>query len=220
MPDNKAASWRKKISTKPKDPQLPKTSLDDATNAESGRHRGWRKTIQASRPGTPTPVTPVTPTVDDIETHNERQICSSPRRESRPKLTRYTSLFSGFKDTSKGFEFDTPWDENQPDYEPYVDPKVAIQSIRSHMVHFSMKPIPLEYSNNLFCIFEHYHKLCEENDHLVADFERTRQEFKHAQQTWAHEEQKYAKEIRRLELLISKGASGVAGFVLDAPGCE
>jgi hypothetical protein len=220
MPDNKAASWRKKITSKPKDLQLPKTSLDDTTNADSGRHRGWRKTMQASRPGTPSPSTPVTPTVDEIETYNERQTCPSPRRDSKPKLTRYTSLFSGFKDTSKGFDFDTPWDDNQPSYEPYMDPKVAIQSIRSHMVHFSMKPIPVEHSNNLFCIFEHYHKLCEENEHLDVDLKRTRQEFKHAEHTWTREEQKHADEIHRLELLISKGTSGVAGCVLDPQQLE
>lgn len=220
MPDNKTASWRKKISSKPKDLQLPKPSLDDATNAESGRHRGWRKTMQASRPATPTPATPATPTFDDTEIQSERQVCSTPRPDSKPKLTRYTSLFSGFKDTTKAFEFDTPWDDTQPSYEPYVDPKVAIQSIRSHMVHFSMNPIPLEYSNNLFCIFEHYHKLCEENLHLEMDLKRTRQNFEHAEQTWAQEEQKYADEIRRLELLMSRGTSGVAGFVQHAQRSE
>jgi hypothetical protein len=213
MPDNKTASWRKKITSKPKDLQLSKTILDDATSTESGRHRGWRKTIHASRPSTPTAGPPVTPTLDERERQSERLSCSTPCRDTKPKLTRYTSLFSGFKDASKGPDFDTPWDDILPTYEPYVDPKLSIQSIRSHMVHFSMTPIPLEHSNNLFCIFEHYHKLCEENDRLNTDLQRTRQEYEHAESLWVQEEQRYADEIRRLELLISNGASGVAAYV-------
>ncbi|KAH7394172.1 hypothetical protein DE146DRAFT_616588 [Phaeosphaeria sp. MPI-PUGE-AT-0046c] len=213
MPDNKTASWRKKISSKPKELQLPTPSLEDGTSTESGRHRGWRKTIHVSRPNTPTAGPPATPTLDETETQSERLSCSTPRRDSKPKLTRYTSLFGGFKDASKGPDFDTPWNDNPPTYEPYMDPKLAIQSIRSHMVHFSMKPIPLEHSNNLFRIFEHYRRLCEENGRLDTELQRTRQHLKHAELSWAQEEQSYADEIRRLELLISKGVSGVAGVL-------
>ncbi|OAK99846.1 hypothetical protein IQ06DRAFT_370396 [Phaeosphaeriaceae sp. SRC1lsM3a] len=219
MPDNKAASWRKKISSKPKDLQLPKSSLDDATSTETGRHRGWRKTIHVSRPGTPTAGPPVTPTLEETEPQSERLSCSTPHRDSKPKLIRYTSLFSGFKDAAKGPDFDTPWDDNQPIYEPYVDPKLAIQSIRAHMVQFSMKPIPLEHSNNIFCIFEHYHKLCEENERLDSKMQRMRQDFEHSEVLRAREELRYADEIHRLELVISKGASGVAGYVWDIESC-
>jgi hypothetical protein len=213
MSENKSVGWRKKIHTKSKEPQSLKVGVENTTGADDSndrrRHHGWRKTIQVSRPGTP--VSGPTATGDVEETQGERVSLSMPHRDSRPRLNRYTSLFSSFKDAPKGPDFDEPWGDDQPTYEPYADPQLAIQSIRSHMVNFSMKPIPLEHSNNLFCIFEAYHKLKDEKQRLDAALLETQHNFQNGEQQWTKEERRYAEEIRRLELLIAQGATGVAG---------
>jgi hypothetical protein len=210
MSENKATGWRKKIHTKP--PPL-KLGVDGAAGADDSndrrRHHAWRKTIQVSRPGTPISGPPATDEAED--TQGERAPSSTPRRDTKPKLNRYTSLFSGFKDAPKGPNFNEPWSDEQPIYEPYVDPQLAIQSIRSHMINFSMKPIPLEHNNHLFCIFEAYHKLRDEKERLDVALQETQQNLQRAEHQWTNEHTLYAEEIRRLELLIAQGTTGVAG---------
>jgi hypothetical protein len=216
MPDNKGVGWRKKIQSKPKELQPLKLGTDNPVGADDSsdrrRHHGWRKTIQGSRPATPATGLPTTPTVDETEAaHVERAEPCTLHQDSKPKLIRYTSLFSGFNNTPKGPEFSQPWGEEALSFEPYVDPKVAISSIRAHMASFSMKPIPLEHNNNLFCIFEDYHKRRYENERLDVALHETREKLGRAEDQWAKDERQYAEEIRRLELLIAQGATGVAG---------
>jgi hypothetical protein len=223
MPDNKGVGWRKKIHYKPKELQPFKLGVDDTAATEDPsdrrRHHGWRKTIQGSRPATPVSGPPATPTIDEVEdVQGELTEPATRRRDSKPKLTRYTSLFSGFnalKDTTKILDFTEPWSDGTPPFESYVDPKFAIQSIRSHMVTFSRNPVPLEYNNSLFCIFENYDKLRNQNDRLDTVLQETRQNFEYAEDQWAKEELRYEEEIRRLELLIAQGAMGVAGYVFS-----
>jgi hypothetical protein len=223
MPDNKGVGWRKKIHYKPKELQPFKLGVDDTAATEDPsdrrRHHGWRKTIQGSRPATPVSGPPATPIIDEIEDGQGEFTQPSTRcRDSKPKLTRYTSLFSGFnalKDTTKVLDFAEPWSDETPPFESYVDPKFAIQSIRSHMVTFSRNPVPLEYNNSLFCIFENYDKLRNQNDRLDTVLQETRQNFEYAEDQWAKEELRYEEEIRRLELLIAQGAMGVAGYVFS-----
>lgn len=214
MPDNKGVGWRKKKS-KPKELQPLKLGLDHLVSvddaADRRRHHGWRKTIQGSRPATPAP--PATPTVEEAEdAPSERTERSTPRRDSKPKLIRYTSLFTSFGSTPKGPEFSEPWGEEPLPFEPYTDPKFAIASIRAHMASFSMKPIPLEHNNSLFRIFEDYHKRRDEIDHLQVALEELSERHLQSETSWAAYERQYADEIRRLELLIAQGVTGVAGY--------
>lgn len=212
MPDNKAVGWRKKIQTKPKELQPHKLGAETAVSADDSsdrrRHHGWRKTIQVSRPATPAKTTS-----DEVEdAHADRTEPSTPRRDSKPKLIRYTSLFASFTTTPKGPDFSEPWGEEPQLFEPYVDPKVAITSIRAHMANFSMKSIPLEHNSNLFRIFEDYHKRRDEIDHLCTELQEIRKKLEDSENQWVRDERQYAEEIRRLELLIAHGATGVAGY--------
>lgn len=216
MPENKGVGWRKKIHSKPKELQIPKVMLDDSSAAEDPgdrrRHHVWRKTIQGSRPSTP-----ATPTVEELEEgQTQRTDSSTPRPDAKPKLNRYTSLFSSFKEPPKGPDFSEPWDETIPAFKHYVDPELTIQSIRSHMIQFSRTPVSLEHNNGLFCIFEEYHKLRNETEHLQIELQEVRQNFQIAEARWTEEERRYVEEIRRLELLIAKGTTGVAGSVLKS----
>jgi hypothetical protein len=213
MPDNKAVGWRKKIHNKPKDLQPHK--LGDAVIADDAsdrRRHGWRKTISGSRPATPASNPPATPTVDEVESaHVERSEPPTPRRDSKPKLIRYTSLFTSFTTTPKEVGFSAPWGEESPVFEHHVDPKIAIVSIRAHMTNQSMKPIPLEHNSNLFRIFEDYHKQRDQVDLLNTELEEIRKRLAESEGQRVKDERQYGDEVRRLELLIAQGATGVAG---------
>jgi hypothetical protein len=215
MPDNKAVGWRKKIQSKPKELQPLKLGIEETTavddSSDRRRHHGWRKTIQGSRPPIPVSGPPATPTTDEAnDTQGKRASFSTPHRDSRPKPKRYTSLFS-FKDTTKGIDFAEPWGDERPSFEPLVDPKVAIQSVRSHMHNFPIKAIPVEHNNNLFRIFEAYHKLTDENERLEETLQEKNDHLICSADEWATEERKYAEEVRRLELLIAQGVTGMSG---------
>jgi hypothetical protein len=211
MPDNsKGVGWaRKKISNKPNALQPLRLSTDDTLAA--GRHYFSRKTIHGSRPATP-----ATPTID--ETEDGRVLNSAepttPRRNSKPKLARYTSLFSSFKDIPEPSpNFAEPWNDIVPEFEGYVDPILTIQAIRSHLAKFSRVPLDSGHSHGLLNIFEHYYQLRTETERLETELQETRQELESTRDRWTHEERRYAEEIRRLELLIARGTTGMAGYV-------
>jgi hypothetical protein len=215
MLENKATGWRKKMQSKPKELQPLKLGTDETTTPDDSsdrrRHHGWRKTIQGSRPPTPVSGAPATPTTDEVsDPQGERASSLTPRRDSRPKPKQYTSLFS-FKDTTKGINFAEPWGDEKPSFEPPVDPKVAIQSVRSHMHNFPMKPVPVEHNNNLFRIFEAYHRLKDEKERLEERLQGKQEYLERSEDKWAKEERIYAEEVRRLELLIAQGATGMSG---------
>jgi hypothetical protein len=210
MPDsNKGVGWRKKIQNKPKDLQPLKPSTDDASS--TGRHYFSRKTIHGSRPATPATLA----TEEPEESRSEPVESTTPRRSSKPKLIRYTSLFTNFKDIHESVSpaFAEPWSDVKPDPVAHVDPMVIIQSIRSHMAKFSTIPIPPEHNSGLYRIFEHYCQLRSTNEVMEAALQQTRDDLATSQARWMGEERRYAEEIRRLELLIAKGTTGVAGFV-------
>jgi hypothetical protein len=181
MPDsNKGVGWRKKIQNKPKDLQPLKPSTDDASS--TGRHYFSRKTIHGSRPATP--ATPATE--EPEESRSEPVESTTPRRSSKPKLIRYTSLFTNFKDIHESVSpaFAEPWSDVKP-----------------------------EHNSGLYRIFEHYCQLRSTNEVMEAALQQTRDDLATSQARWMGEERRYAEEIRRLELLIAKGTTGVAGFV-------
>jgi hypothetical protein len=238
MPDNKGVGWRKKIHGKPKE-TLPPPQKEllahkgeavllktEAASAQASKedmsalghtsdrrgHYSWRKTIQGSRPGTPISAAPKTSVVEDVvDVRSERSETPVLHRNSKPKLARYTSLFNSLKDPPKGPDFAEPWSKDAPPHEPYMDPLLAIQAVVSHMTNYYTKPIPPEHSNGLFRIFEDYRKLRETKQNLEASLFEIRQEWKRAQCQWLQEEYQFNAEIRRLELLIADGATGVAG---------
>ncbi|KAJ4365748.1 hypothetical protein N0V83_008368 [Neocucurbitaria cava] len=221
MPDNKGVGWRKKIhGSKPKDILPPKPGNDDTATAEETsdrrRHHGWRKTMHGSRPETPVTGALTIPTMEDGEdTRSERSDVSTTHRNPRPKLARYTSLFNSLKESSKGPEFAEPWSEDAPPpFQPYIDPLNALQSIRSHMNRGYCKPIPPEHNNGLFRLFEDYGRVREEKEHLETLLQDTFQKWKAAEDHWDESESRYEAEIRRLDLLIARGTSGMTGSVV------
>lgn len=225
MVDNKG--WRKKIGAKSKELHPLKTSSDEiaaapftevlaAVDPIDRRRHGWRKTITVSRPTTPMTPVPSTPTPEDIEdTRSERSEASTPRRDSKPKLVRYTSLFATHKEeTTTGPIFAEPWSlEAFPEHVPwvYIDPIVTMESIHSHLCKNSTVPVPLEYNSGLFQIFDDYRKLRSQKDRLEAREQETLEESREVKAHLLKSEERYEAEIRRLELLIAQGTTGMTG---------
>ncbi|KAL1799957.1 hypothetical protein ACET3X_000299 [Alternaria dauci] len=213
MPDK---SWRLGHSKQPKKP--PKTLTPFKIDTDYSKsfedlndHRlqlSWRKTRQGSRPQTPA-------TDDADDTRSERSDTPTPRRDSKPKLARYTSLFANFIDTTKEpeFAFSTPWGEDAPQsLQPYIDPLEVVQSVRSHMVN-THQPIPMEHNSGLFRVFEDYRKVREQKESLGKMMEETLKDWRMAEERWNRSKDCYSAEIRRLELLIARGTSGMTGLV-------
>jgi hypothetical protein len=227
MVDNRG--WRKKIGGKPKEQPPFRTDSDDivatppteilsAVDTNDRRYHGWRKTIAVSRPSTPMTTAPPTSTQDNVEdTRSEISGASTPRRGSRPKTARYTSMFATHKEEPHDSIFSEPWSLDNPPKKAaawsYVDPIVAMESIHSHMCKNYLVPIPLEHSSGLFQIFDDYRKLRSHKEHLEA---RERDAVDHSREVtaqWHQSEILYEDEIRRLELLIARGTTGMAGYV-------
>ncbi|KAJ4984922.1 hypothetical protein SVAN01_09616 [Stagonosporopsis vannaccii] len=226
MVDNKG--WRKKRGDKPNELPLLKTGFEDAAAAPSTavapepsdrRRHVWRKTMATSRPLTPLTPVPATPMPEEVvDTKGERSEASSPRRDSKPKITRYTSLFTSHKEESTSSIFSEQWsvdtlsDQNDP--WSFVDPIFIMESIHSHMCKHYMVPIPLQYNSGLFQIFDDYRKLRADKEFQEH---REREVLQHSRKITAQlfkSENLYQSEIRRLELLIARGTSGMAGLAI------
>lgn len=222
MPDNK--SWRLGHSKQPRKPTKAPgplkigsnspTSLDDLSD-----HRlplSWRRPRQGSRPQTPVGAVPTTSAIEDADdVRSERSDTPTPRRDSKPKLARYTSLFGNFKETAKEpeFVFSAPWGEDAPPpFQPYIDPLDVVLSVRSHMAS-SYQPIPMEHNSGLFRVFEDYRKVREQKESLTTMMEQTLRDWRKAEEHWGYSKDRYSAEIRRLELLIARGTSGMTGSV-------
>lgn len=227
MVDNKG--WRKKIGGKPKEVSPIKTESDgtaavsptevlSAVDTTDRRRHGWRKTIAVSRPSTPITPDPPTSTPDDVEdTRSERSEASTPRRDSKPKLIRYTSMFATHKEKTNDSILSEPWSIDGPPMQEdpwsYADPIVVMESIYSHMCKNYMIPVPLEYSSGLFQVFDDYRRLRLHKELLES---REREALEHSRKVtaqWHQSEILYEAEIRRLELLIARGTTGMTEYV-------
>lgn len=215
--DNKGVGWRNWRNTKHKD--LPPLKISKTNEAITGpedfsdgfSHHGWRRTIHLSRPQTP--VTPAEPVSEPTErAPSERSEGIVAHRNSRPKLKRITSLFSDFKDATKEPKFDEPWSEDAPPPPPaFVDPLMVEVSVRSHMSSSPRTPIPLDHNSGLFHLFHDYRKTKDELERLKTLLEDTLHDWTDAQEQWDREQTSYQEEIKRLELLIARGATGMSG---------
>lgn len=225
MPGNRGVSnWHKKIHGKSKNaPSSLKIGSDELTAAPEDssdwrRYHGWRPTLQGSRPATPVSVVPITPVTEDRSDRSETDARSNqseaatPHSHSRPKASRYTSVFNNIKEASREPDFPEPWnDDTTPSYQPVIDTMSALQSVYSHTLRYPSKPIPHEYHSGLFRVFEDYRKSKNENEQLKSILEDTCRNWETAEKHWANSERQLQADVRRLEALMTRGASSTAG---------
>ncbi|KAF2444230.1 hypothetical protein P171DRAFT_28826 [Karstenula rhodostoma CBS 690.94] len=214
-----AGGWRKRIHSRPgatklnpEDRALPETDTDSLR--PSSERSNWRSTFH-SRPGTPSRAP--TPTIFQFDTDGVRREITldvpSPRKATKPKLARYLTGYLAIKDPSKEPEFGEPWSEMLPCSREYVDPMVSLQSVFSHMTTNPSCPIPLHYNNGIFRVFEDYRKIREEKERLDNLLHETFEGYRAAERFYDKAEAEYQAEIRRLELLIARGTSGMDGMI-------
>ncbi|EUC49728.1 hypothetical protein COCMIDRAFT_32944 [Bipolaris oryzae ATCC 44560] len=224
MPDGRG--WRLGHSKHPKKQTKISSLRSDgerstATEDQGDRPRqpSWLKTLHSSRSQTPVSTLTAGTAVEDIEYgRRERLEMAALYRDSKPKLSRYTSLFASFKDSARIPDFSEPWSEEAPrPFEAYVDPLLVTQSVRLHITS-SSSPIPTEHHSGLLRVFEDYRKVRDQKEHLEMLLEETLRDWSQAQIGWSYSEDAYHAEIRRLELLIARGASGMMGLVQARQG--
>ena len=71
----------------------------------------------------------------------------------------------------------------------------------------------MEHNSGLFRVFEDYRNVREQKESLSIMMEETLSDWKKAEQYWDRSKDCYGAEIRRLELLIARGTSGMTGSV-------
>lgn len=153
-------------------------------------------------------LTPDTPTLRAPST-------PAPRRGSNTSFAKYLAAYLSLKDSKdkdKGIKFDTPWDDIPPlSSVPVVDPLVTAQGLYAYMQVNPPRPIPINYYCGLFQMFDSYRNLREENEKIKDLLENSLGAYDNLQESWKETEDKYQTEIRRLELVIARGTSGIDG---------
>ncbi|KAL1602732.1 hypothetical protein SLS60_006153 [Paraconiothyrium brasiliense] len=90
---------------------------------------------------------------------------------------------------------------------------VSLQSVFSHMTSNPSQPIPLHYNSGIFRVFEDYRNIREEKKRLDNLLHETFEGYRAAESFYDKAEAEYQAEIRRLELLIAHGTSGMSGVM-------
>lgn len=213
---------------KPKTLSPPQTVDDD--NAESSRHRhrpqpldkdklSARQAIHGSRPGTPASGLAPPPNEYEIEDDLGSEVSSRRKSGTKPKLHRYWSNLTGGPQKEENFFLSEPWSEDFPlTFEPVVDPLVVVQSVRSHLSRISAEPIPVAQGSGILRVFEDYRKVREEKEKLDGLIKDTLDDYQTAEEFWNRTEERYQEEIRRLELIIARGASGMSALMKARQG--
>ena len=168
-----------------------------------------------SVPGTPsrTPTPTLLQQDADNGGHDINMDKYSPRKPPKPKLAKYISGYRTVKEASKEYDFAAPWGETPSQQEDIVDPLVFLQSVFAHMNIVPAQPIPITYNSGIFRIFADYRIVREEKDRLTELCNETFTAYRDLETYYENEKVKYDEEIRRLELLIAHGTSGMAGYV-------
>ncbi|KAF3053481.1 hypothetical protein E8E11_010106 [Didymella keratinophila] len=91
--------------------------------------------------------------------------------------------------------------------------RITMESSHSHMCMNYMAPVPPHYNSGLFQVFEDYRKLRAHREHLEARERSALDNSRKVTAQWHQSEILYEAEIRRLELLIARGTTGMDGLM-------
>jgi hypothetical protein len=143
---------------------------------------------------------------------------SSSRRKggsTKPKLSKYWSNLKGGPQKEKEQIFSSePWSEENPYIvEPFVNPLTVIQSVSSLLSKIPPAPIPVQHGSGILRVFEEYRRVREEKERSESLFKDLLYDYRNAEDRWYGQEEQYLEEIRRLELIIARGESGMSGLM-------
>jgi hypothetical protein len=183
---------------------------------QSQRQHGLGSSNQVSFPATRVNQAPSSLPMEGLrETQSECDAVPAPQQGSKPRFKRYTSMFSTFRET-KGVEFSEPWNEDDDMFfQPYIDPVMALQSTRSFVHHNPTTPIPCTHNSGLLKLFEDYRQVKYHQERLESKLENALRKDQDNQDCWNNERAELKTEIRRLELIVARGQSDMAEYVVS-----
>lgn len=236
-------NWRDRLHEKrPKTPVQPTINYSTGANPEQNdklfteHYRpqlpekvGKRRTYHGSAPQSPLLTPMLTSIPGDGELDTNQETCSdvglevtTPRRKSgqRPKLSRYISDYLFLSNAPKTSDvFSEKWNENnRPLIEPPPDPLITLQAVRSHITRIPSTTLPTEHNSGILHIFEDYRRVREEKERLDVLIRETLERYTLAEAAWAATEDRYQEEVRRLELIIAQGRSGMSALIKARQG--
>ncbi|KAF2007741.1 hypothetical protein P154DRAFT_583930 [Amniculicola lignicola CBS 123094] len=174
----------------------------------------WRKTFHGTRPSTPVAGLP-TENDDTVSEHGHEM---TPRR-LKPKLSRYLSNYLSLSNPPKTSDFSEPWSEDAPPaWITPVDPIIVLQSVHSYLLSNPSMPLPVQHNSGLLVIFEHYRKLREQKELLDGQMKEVLDAYEADEKMWESKEDACRREIRRLELIIARGTSGMSALIKARQG--
>lgn len=190
----------------------------------------WRRKIPTARSRTPLP--------DALEVDTESRPATAsgaypalpptPKRGLRPKLSSYLSQ-GPFGSSAKPSDVEHVLEGSQLDFPswpvresfPSPDPERLIDSIMCRILSDPYDALDPRFNGTLLHIFEAFRNAADGRDRLqvqldeeVASRSSDKGIMQYAEAKWRDERQAYRAEVRRLELIISKGKRGVADVAL------
>ena len=172
----------------------------------------WRRMIQPARVRTP---------ATEIEDSDAFTSPTTPRKLLKPKFSSYFTHHSTTASTSK---FDLPYGGHLvgPDYPwsstreqpPPTDIEDLIDTVMCKLFEDPTAGLTARWTPHLMRIFESFRNLKDGQQQLLSTVEHDREKLRKMELAWDCERQDYKAEVKRLELILSKGKRGLAEVTL------
>jgi hypothetical protein len=164
----------------------------------------WRRMIQPARVRTP---------AVDVEEPEVHASPATPRRPLRPTFTTNKPRAPAPLPEDFDSAFRIPsWILNQPNPDPPIDE--LIDSIMCNVMDDPSSGLTARFATDLMRIIEAYRLVRDEKEELASRLQAETQKRHAVAQAWDRERKEYKAEVKRLELLLSKGKRGVAEVTL------
>jgi hypothetical protein len=167
----------------------------------------WRRMIQPTRVRTPA-------TAADTEESELATSPATPRKPLRPTFTTDVSQPSTVHPESSDAVFRRvpSWIAEPPAPNPTVDE--IVDSIMCNVLADPYSGLTAQFASDLMRLVEGYRSLKDENEEILTRLNEEVRKGRAMAQAWDLERQDYKAEVRRLELILSKGKRGLAEVML------
>ncbi|KAK5172929.1 uncharacterized protein LTR77_003051 [Saxophila tyrrhenica] len=167
----------------------------------------WRRKVQPPRVRTP---------AADLDDGNGNTSPVTPRKPLRPKFTPNLAQHQTATDEQEhdhGLLRRIPsWITDQPAPNPKVDELIG--SMMRNVLDDPYSTLTARYTSDLMQIFEDYRAVRDEKQELLAKLDVELQKRRAMELAWSRERDEYKAEVKRLEVLLSKGQRGIAEVTL------
>ena len=180
----------------------------------------WRRRIQPSRNKTPTPA----PELDEAQNENNNILTSqNTRPRSRPRLSAYLTKHLSTGSTGNARPTRTEASNLVAagiEYCSTPEIRLVVNCLTTRLANSPHLPLDVRLNSNILTLLEAYRDLTEEKETIQQQLEEENQKerqlrdhFAKAEQEWSTKEEQYKAEIKRLEILMAQGKSGLAAVL-------